>query len=81
MSKHISLYFALAYILISALSADCLPTTDGRVDEVTVTVNTLNGQVRGHRAYTWFRQKLFYAFRGIPYGQPPAGSLRFKVCL
>ena len=61
------------------LNANCLPATDGRVDEITVTVNTTNGQVRGHRAYTIFDQKLFYSFKGIPYGQPPLGNLRFKV--
>ena len=77
MSKHIASCFVL--FCTAVLSATCLPAINSRVDEVTVTVNTRNGQVRGHRAYTIFEQKLFYTFKGIPYAQPPVGGLRFKV--
>ena len=67
-------------VLLFAVSAICDTNDNVRNDEVTVTVNTVNGQVRGHRQYTLFEQKLFYAFKGIPYARPPVGSLRFKVC-
>jgi carboxylesterase type B len=36
------------------------------------------GQVRGSKMVS-VAGKMFYAFRGIPYAQPPVGDLRFRV--
>jgi carboxylesterase type B len=36
------------------------------------------GQVRGSKMVS-VSGKMFYAFRGIPYAQPPVGDLRFRV--
>ena len=69
----------LASILLSVLSARSDTNDNVLKDEVTVIVNTANGQVRGHKAYTLFDEKIFYTFKGIPYAEPPVGSLRFKV--
>jgi carboxylesterase type B len=38
------------------------------------------GQVRGSKMVS-VSGKMFYAFRGIPYAQPPVGDLRFRVRL
>lgn len=43
------------------------------------TVVTENGAVRGRLNSTYLEQKLYYAFRGIPYAKPPIGELRFKA--
>ena len=76
MFKSCSFGFVFICVFVSAY---CDTNGNARNDEVTVTVNTVNGQVRGHREYTLFDHKLFYSFKGIPYAQPPVGSLRFKV--
>lgn len=41
--------------------------------------NTSKGQVRGRRAFSIYDRVPYYAFRGIPYAQPPVGELRFQV--
>lgn len=43
------------------------------------TVVTENGAVRGRLNSSYLHQKLYYGFKGIPYGKPPIGELRFKV--
>lgn len=43
------------------------------------TVSTFNGQLRGRLHRTFFDDKPYYAFRGIPYATPPVRELRFKV--
>lgn len=43
------------------------------------TVSTFNGQLRGRLHHTFFDDKPYYAFRGIPYAKPPIWELRFKV--
>lgn len=47
----------------------------------TLTVSTDNGRVRGKLNETIFDKKLYYSFRGIPFGKAPIGELRFKVRL
>lgn len=37
------------------------------------------GLLRGQERRTTLNKIKYYAFRGIPYGKPPVGSLRFKV--
>lgn len=43
------------------------------------TVSTDNNRVRGKLNETIFDKKLYYSFRGIPFGKAPIGELRFKV--
>lgn len=43
------------------------------------TVETKSGQIRGIRKTSMLKNTDFYSFRGIPYGKPPIGDLRFKV--
>lgn len=44
-----------------------------------VIVGIENGQVRGQLNATVDANTPYYAFRGIPYAQPPIGDLRFRV--
>lgn len=39
-----------------------------------------SGMISGRRNFTLFEQMPFYAFKGIPYAQPPIDQLRFRVC-
>lgn len=43
------------------------------------TVSTFNGRLRGRLHRTFFDDKPYYAFKGIPYAKPPILELRFKV--
>lgn len=43
------------------------------------TVLTDNGRIRGKLNETLFDKKLYYSFRGIPFGKAPIAELRFKV--
>lgn len=62
----------LTVALINASDTDySVPTTK--------VINTEYGKVRGKLDTTLFDNRLFYAFKGIPYAQPPIGDLRFKV--
>lgn len=42
-------------------------------------VRTENGSFRGSMETSLRSLTKFYAFRGIPYAEPPVGRLRFKV--
>lgn len=42
-------------------------------------IETDLGQIRGTPLTTVFGGKPFCGYRGIKYGQPPVGDLRFKV--
>lgn len=42
-------------------------------------IQTANGSIRGVRVTSERQHVDFHAFRGIPYGKPPIGDLRFKV--
>ena len=41
-------------------------------------VNTLLGPVKGFKTTNKITQKNLFEFRGIPYGKPPVGPLRFQ---
>lgn len=42
-------------------------------------VDTDNGKVRGIKSISLLKGDQYYAFKGIPYAQPPLGDRRFKV--
>lgn len=42
-------------------------------------IETEQGKLRG-KTDRDYRGVTFYSFQGIPYGKPPLGKLRFKVC-
>ncbi|KAJ8984446.1 hypothetical protein NQ317_012510, partial [Molorchus minor] len=42
-------------------------------------IYTENGPVVGQKNYSVGQNKTYYAFRGIPYAEPPTGNLRFRV--
>lgn len=42
-------------------------------------VSTHAGLVRGYAAKTHFQRQDYFAYRGIPYAQPPIGELRFQT--
>lgn len=44
------------------------------------TVQTKDGGIRGKRFQTAYKNRPYFAFRGMRYGKPPIGDLRFKVC-
>uniref|UniRef100_A0A1B6HF99 Carboxylic ester hydrolase n=2 Tax=Homalodisca liturata TaxID=320908 RepID=A0A1B6HF99_9HEMI len=48
------------------------------MEEKTVVIQTKLGQLRGLVKYSSLNGKNYYSFRGIPYGEPPLGELRFK---
>ena len=62
-------------VLLYALSAFYVELCNSQ--EVVIDVKPL-GQVRGSKMST-VSDREFYAFRGIPYAEPPIGDLRFKV--
>lgn len=43
------------------------------------TVETNTGLIRGRLNQTFLYQKDYFAFKGIPYAEPPIGELRFKA--
>lgn len=44
-------------------------------------IETESGLVRGLKNLTFFEEKAYYAFKGIPYAKPPLNGLRFKVSI
>lgn len=44
-----------------------------------VIIQTNSGPVRGKQSETLFDKRPYYAFKGIPYAEPPVNKLRFKV--
>lgn len=43
-------------------------------------INVHEGQLKG-KQFLSRSGRNFFAFQGIPYGKPPVGQLRFKVCI
>ena len=79
--------FVLALVCFSAVKSD-VDRMANSISKDGLTVNTLNGDVRGVRfdydskyQETSNPQNVSYSVRawlGIPYAQPPVGDLRFK---
>lgn len=44
-------------------------------------VETKNGAIRGLVMQTFFNNKSYFAFKGIPFAKPPIGELRYKVSI
>ena len=45
----------------------------------TILIKTNDGTVKGVKETALYSSDQYYAFRGIPYAQPPVGDLRFLV--
>ncbi len=65
-------------IVLSVIALTIVPTAIS--DDVNTIVETNSGPVRGKLFETLFDRRPYYAFKGIPYAEPPVGKLRFKVC-
>ncbi|XP_075216336.1 esterase E4-like [Lycorma delicatula] len=65
-------YFVLVLVLVLVIITSCQHSS------VDVLVDTPTGVIRGHVLETWTKNK-YYAFKGIPYAEPPIGKLRFKA--
>lgn len=44
-----------------------------------IVVTTESGRIAGKVSTTLLENRPFLSFKGIPYGKPPIGDLRFKV--
>ena len=68
--------FKLLFVFLSVFCENQFVISKS-LDPLIVAIPDL-GQVRGSRMSS-FNDREFIAFRGVPYGQPPVGDLRFKV--
>lgn len=66
-------------IVICVVVLFVITSTKGSADDNVIEVNTANGPVRGHLGRTLFENREYFAFKGIPYAEPPVERLRFKV--
>lgn len=64
-------------LLLSVIAITVLSTVVS--DDINTIVETSCGPVRGKLSETLFDQRPYYAFKGIPYAEPPVNKLRFKV--
>ena len=60
----------LCFMILSTVTSSCLATE--------ALVNTKFGAVKGFVDKA-VNEREFYAFKGIPFAEPPVGKLRFKV--
>lgn len=89
MSKLFSTLIVLLLVAILAISIAILVVTissknqdennNNNSGSETVIVQIDSGRIRGFKETTMFNKNPFYAFRGIPFAQPPINELRFKV--
>lgn len=66
----------IAFVLVALSSL--VTTLHSNFSEYKI-VDTRSGRIRGIREFTFFENKPFHSYRGIPYAEKPIGSLRFKV--
>lgn len=72
----------LLYVVIALSLKHCLCSNKlvECVDEYSVNVTIDSGTICGlYKDKTLLGDRTFYAFKGIPYAQPPINDLRFKV--
>lgn len=70
----------LQLMLLMALVFGCCATENHAsiADEMKI-IETTSGLIRGKSFSTLFQLNRYYAFKGIPYAEPPINNLRFKV--
>lgn len=67
------IYIAFVWITLLIWSGEANNEDQFRV------VHTRYGDIRGKQNVTLFNEKVYYSYRGIPYGKAPVNELRFKV--
>lgn len=77
MTKYKMLY-PIVFLVIVGILVGCFFLFDENATRIK-TVEIADGSIRGIRETSLRKQVDFYAFRGIPFGKPPLGELRFKV--
>lgn len=63
-------------VLVVTVVAAAAETSEGDSVKVELTQGVVEGVVLAAGKHT---SRFYYSFRGIPYAQPPVGTLRFKV--
>lgn len=66
-------------VIILSLWAVCISSTAIDSNSIWPIVETGLGRIKGTIEQTLLNNREYYAFRGIPYGKPPIGALRFKA--
>lgn len=66
-------YFLFYALFLVSASSDNFDST------IYKTVNTNSGSIRGRLNQTLLQEKQYFAFKGIPYAEPPIDQLRFKA--
>lgn len=74
----VNFFHLLSILILGVVLCDAEIENNGQTNEYKL-VETSSGVIRGTVNETLFKQKRYFAFRGIPYAQAPIGSLRFKV--
>lgn len=69
------LILAVFVVIISIAILTCRSKSNAKFK----IVGTNNGKVQGDLKTTFMKKIDYYSFKGIPYGKPPTGELRFKV--
>lgn len=73
-----SVFLLISYNILSALSASVGVEEASFLGKNLVVVNTSTGLVQGEQGGL-IGNSPWYRFRGIPFAEPPVGSLRFEV--
>lgn len=48
-------------------------------NENSIIVDTENGRIRGYTQKSFFKERAFHSFKGIPFAEAPVDERRFKV--
>lgn len=55
------------------------PIPEVVVERAETIIDISTGRIEGRELVSKVLNKTYYAYQGIPYGQPPIGDLRFRV--